>query len=328
MDVLRDYASVPDELKGSALAIGNFDGVHRGHQAVIAHARKAASDADAPAGVMVFEPHPRQFFERNRTLFRLTPLALKLDLFRQLDLDYVVVLDFDAALASLDAEQFVRDVLVSGLAVSHVVTGLDFKFGRGRGGSAETLSELGGDYGFTASAVAPVGENDEVFSSSRVRAALRQADVRGATEMLGYWWRMRGIVRSGEGRGHGLGYPTANLGVPEGMDLAHGIYAVRVWIEGKRIDGAAYLGTRPTFDGKEPFVEAFLFDFDGDIYGAEIDIEFIAFLREDKRYSDPEALSAQIAKDCEAARQTLASVADDDPVLAHSLGKKLAAGAD
>ena len=327
MDVLRDYASVPAELKGSALAIGNFDGVHRGHQAVLANAGNAAKAASVPAGVMVFEPHPRQFFERNRTLFRLTPLALKLDLFRQLDLDYVVVLDFDAALAGLDAEQFVSDVLVNGLAVSHVVTGRDFKFGRGRGGSADTLAELGGDYGFTASAVAPVGEDDEVFSSSRIRAALRQADVSGAAEMLGYWWRMRGSVRSGEGRGHGLGYPTANLAVPAGMDLAHGIYAVRVWVQGKRIDGAAYLGTRPTFDGSEPFVETFLFDFDGDIYGTEIDVEFIAFLREDQRFSDPEALSSQIAKDCEAARHALAAIAGNDPVLVHSLGKKLAAGA-
>lgn len=324
MEVLRDYHSVPKELQGSALAIGNFDGVHRGHQAVLELAKSAARDAGRPSGVMVFEPHPRQFFERDRQLFRLTPLPLKLSLFEHLNLDFVVVLNFDKALASLEAERFVGDVLHDGLQVHHVITGHDFKFGRGRGGSAESLSAMGAGNGFTSSAVAPVGEGADVFSSSRVRALLRQADPRAAADMLGYWWRVRERVISGAQRGHGLGFPTANLAVAPGMDLAHGVYAVRVTWEGQRFDAAAYLGTRPTFSGTEPFIEVFLFDFDRDIYGAEIEVEVIAYLRGDERFSDSQALKAQIARDCEAACTALTDITRDDPMMAYPLGRRLA----
>ncbi len=324
MEVLRDYHSVPKGLQGSVLAIGNFDGVHRGHQAVLELAKTAARDAGRPSGVMVFEPHPRQFFERDRQLFRLTPLPLKLSLFEHLELDFVVVLNFDRSLASLEAERFVGDVLRDGLRVHHVITGHDFKFGRGRGGSAESLAAMGPGNGFTSSAVAPVGEGEGVFSSSRVRALLRQAEPRAAADMLGYWWCVREQVIGGAKRGRGLGFPTANLPVAPGMDLAHGVYAVRVQWENQRFDAAAYLGTRPTYNGTEPFIEIFLFDFDHDIYGAEIDVELIAYLRGDERFSDSQALKAQIAKDCEAARAALAEITQDDPMLAYPLGRRLA----
>lgn len=325
MDVVRDHSRVPEGLEGSVLAIGNFDGVHRGHQAVLTRTRETARELAAPAGVMVFEPHPRQYFQPDVPLFRLTPEALKLELFEVLGLDLAVVLAFDSHFAAQPAEQFVHDVLADGLGVRHVITGYDFQFGRGRLGTPELLRDMGRDLGFGVSVVEATGEAGGAFSSSRVRQLLGDGAPEAAADVLGYWWRIVGTVTGGAKRGQGLGFPTANLPAAEGMDLKHGIYAVRVFVDGTRHDAAAYLGTRPTFGGGPPVIEVFLFDFDGDLYGREIEVEIISHLRDDRRFDSADALKAQMEIDCAEAREVLARIAAEDPMARFPLGRRLAA---
>jgi riboflavin kinase/FMN adenylyltransferase len=307
MIVVQGIAEVPASVRGAALAVGNFDGVHRGHQALIAVVIREARRLGCPSGVIVFEPHPREFFQPDKPHFRLTPLPRKMALLKGFGLDATVVLPFDAAFAGLAAETFIDRVLVQGLAVRHVVVGYDFRFGKGRAGDPEMLSKAGRAHGFGVTVVPQVARDGEIFSSSAVRAALAQGDVRGAAEALGRWWRVSGQVIGGAKRGTGLGYPTANLLLPAGTALAHGIYAVRVHLDGQRFDGAAYLGTRPTFDDGDAVLEVFLFDFDGDLYGREIQVEFIGFVRADAKFAGVEALKQQMDKDCERAREMLAA---------------------
>ncbi|MEC9367190.1 MAG: bifunctional riboflavin kinase/FAD synthetase [Pseudomonadota bacterium] len=324
MRVLTDHADCPSELKGSVLAIGNFDGVHRGHQAVLATAIAQAGSRGAPSGVMVFEPHPRQYFKPDAPFFRLTPSALKQRLFAALGLDVTVELPFGPALARLTAEEFVRDVLAGGLGVTHVVTGADFHFGKGREGNPSRLAELGRAHGFTTEIVVPVGDPGGVFSSSEIRDHLRLGEVREAANVLGYWWRVPGIVSGGDRRGHGLGFPTANIVPPRGFGLAHGIYAARAVTSAGRHAGAAYHGTRSTFGAGEPRMEVFLFDFTGDLYGQEIEIELVEFLRGDRAFDSGDALKSQMQADCEAAKDVLAHLEHDDPMRAFPLGRALA----
>jgi riboflavin kinase/FMN adenylyltransferase len=307
MIVVHGTDDVPAAARGAVLAIGNFDGVHRGHQALIAAAIGEARRQGRPAGAMVFEPHPREFFQPDKPHFRLTPLPRKLALLERLGLDVVVVVRFDAALAGLAADDFVAGVLVQALGVGHVVIGYDFRFGKGRAGDPEMLRRAAARHGFGVTVVAQVAEAGEVFSSSAVRAELAQGDVEGAAEMLRHWWGVAGTVVGGAKRGTGLGYPTANLVLPPGTALAHGIYAVRVHVDGRRLDGAAYLGTRPTFDDGEAVLEVFLFDFDGDLYGRQIEVEFIGFVRADAKFTSAAALQEQMTKDCARAAQMLAA---------------------
>ena len=307
MKVLNSHMSTPEPLRGGVVAIGNFDGVHLGHRAVIGRTRAIAADIGAPAGVMCFSPHPRAFFQPDTPLFLLTNDAQKTDLFAALGLDYLALIPFDGALSGLTAEDFVGDVLVNGLGVAHVVIGYDFHFGKKRGGSPDTMLTLGGVHGFGVTIIAPEGDAVEAYSSSRVRALLRSGDVAGAAGLLGRHWAVRGVVRHGAGRGSGLGFPTANLAMPAGTELLPGIYAVRVMRGDAVIDGAAYLGSRPTFDDGEIGLEAFLFDFDGNLYGEEIEIGFVAFVRGDKAFASGDELAAQMAKDCEVARAALAA---------------------
>jgi riboflavin kinase / FMN adenylyltransferase len=310
MQVFHGTRPDPAPPRGAALAIGNFDGVHRGHQALLAAARRAAEALGVPAGVILFEPNPREFFQPGRPHFRLTPLPRKLALLDALGIDFAVVLPFDAALASLTAEQFVEQVLVDGLGAGHVVIGYDFRFGKGRAGDPEALKAAGAAHGFGVTVVAQVAEAGEVFSSSAIRAELAQGDVRGAAHMLGHWWRVSGTVIGGDKRGAGLGFPTANIALNPATALGHGIYAVRVYVGAERHTGAAYLGTRPTFDNGAPILEVFLFDFDGDLYGREIEVEFIDFVRADAKFTSVEALQAQMDRDCARAREIVAATGD------------------
>jgi riboflavin kinase / FMN adenylyltransferase len=306
MIVLHGTENVPPAARGAALAIGNFDGVHRGHQALLQAARDAADRIGRKAGVILFEPHPRELFQPDKPHFRLTPLPRKLELLEAFGLDLAVVLRFDAALAGLSADAFIERVLESALGVSHVVVGYDFHFGKGRAGDPETLRRAGSTRGFGVTVVAQVADAGEVFSSSAIRAELAQGDVQGAAEMLGHWWRVSGTVIGGAKRGTGLGFPTANIALAPGTALAHGIYAVRVMVDGHTHAGAAYLGTRPTFDDGAPMLEVFLLDFDGDLYGREIAVEFINHIRDDLRFDKAEALKAQMQADCDRARAILA----------------------
>jgi riboflavin kinase / FMN adenylyltransferase len=310
MQVLQGIENVPADARGAVLAIGNFDGMHRGHQALLQATRDEARKLGRRSGAILFEPHPREFFQPEKPHFRLTPLPRKLKLLEQLGLDLAVVLPFDAALAGLAAEDFIERMLVKGLGAGHIVIGYDFRFGKGRAGDPDTLRRAGEAHGFGVTVVPQVAEAGEVFSSSAIRAELAQGDVKGAAEALGHWWRVAGRVIGGAKRGVGLGFPTANLALPASTALGHGIYAVRVYVGSERHDGAAYLGTRPMFDDGEAILEVFLLDFDGDLYGREIEVEFIDFVRTDAKFQSVEALKEQMAKDCARARNILRQAPD------------------
>ena len=293
---------------GAVVAIGNFDGVHRGHQALIERTIAMARATGKPAGVIVFEPHPREFFVPDEPHFRLTPLAEKLRLFEAMGLDLARVLTFDLALSRMSAEAFIQSILVDELAISGAVVGYDFFFGHKRAGTPQMLAEAGARLGFSVEIVPPVAELGEVFSSTGVRLKLAEGDFSGAAAILGRPWRITGTVVGGAKRGTGMGYPTANVPMPKGTALAHGIFAVRVHLDDGWHDGAAYLGTRPTFDDGMPVLEVFLFDFGGDLYGKPIAVEFVAFLRGDRKFDSMDALVAQMDIDVAKARAVLAAL--------------------
>jgi riboflavin kinase/FMN adenylyltransferase len=324
MEIVRFFRDVPEKLKGAALAIGNFDGVHRGHQKVLGEAIAIAKREGRRSGAVVFEPHPREFFAPHTPFFRLTPLPVKLELLEALGLDQTFVIAFDADLAALSARAFATEVVAKGLGASHVVVGHDFTYGKGRTGTTEELAVLGRDLGFGVDVVAPVGEGGATFSSSRIREHLRQGEVRDAAEQLGYWWRVRGQVGAGAGRGKGLGFPTLNLPLAPGQDVRHGIYAMRVDHGAGRHHAAGYVGIRPTFGAGEPVLEAYLLDFAGDLYGKEVDVEFIDFLRPDVAFATSEALAAKMREDTDRARAVLARIDASDPVARFPLARALA----
>ncbi len=305
MIACHGWKELPEAVKNSAVAIGNFDGVHRGHRALIDTVQDAGRRSACRSGVMVFEPHPREYFHPEELHFRLTPLESKLELLEGLGLDFAVVVPFDAELASMEFFEFTDMVLVEALAVRHVVVGYDFYYGRNRRGSPESMILTGIEHDFEVTVVPPVAEGGEVFSSSAIRFKLAQGDVEGAARDLGRRWRVKGSVEGGAKRGTGLGYPTANLPLPRGTALAHGIYAVRVHVNGQAMNGAAYLGTRPTFDNGPPVLEVFLIDFEGDLYGTSIEVEFVAFLRSDRKFDNPDELVRQMDHDIAGARAIL-----------------------
>jgi len=313
MIVVHGTSDMPAGARGGAYAIGNFDGVHRGHQALLQTARARAAELGAPAGVILFEPHPREYFQPDKPHFRLTPLKRKLELLEQLGLDVAVALKFDAGLAGLSAQDFMERIIVGALAARHIVIGYDFRFGKARAGDPEAMRRAGEALGFGVTVVAQVGEAGEVFSSNAIRAELAQGDVAGAAQMLGHWWRVSGEVIGGFKRGTGLGFPTANIALAAGTALAHGIYAARVHFDGKAYAGAAYLGTRPTFDDGAPMLEVFLLDFEGDLYGREIAVDLIDYVRPDTKFTSVEALKQQIARDC-ARAQAILDAAPAKPV--------------
>ncbi|HZP09051.1 bifunctional riboflavin kinase/FAD synthetase [Methyloceanibacter sp.] len=327
MDVVRSWQDVPGSLKGAALAIGNFDGVHRGHQAVLLEAKRIANAEGRRSGAVVFDPHPRAFFAPGQPFFYLTPLPLKLELLAELGLDQTFVLPFTRELSSLSADDFATKVVGEGLGASHVVVGYDFTYGRGRTGTTEGLRAIGRSQGFGVDVVAPVGELGAAFSSSSIRDHLRNGEMREAAEQLGYWWRIRGRVEKGHGRGKILGFPTLNLPLANGQEVAHGIYAMRVYHKGRRYDAAGYVGSSPTFGPGTPALEAYVLDFAGDLYGEDVELEFISKLRGDRAFADGEALAKQMREDCEAARIVLRNIEQDDPMRRFPLGRALEAAA-
>lgn len=297
-------------LVGGTVAIGNFDGVHRGHQQVLT----AALAGPRPAIALTFEPHPREFFGK-QPIFRLTPAAEKARLAAALGLDGVVVAPFDADLAALSADAFIAEVLVKRLAVRHVVVGHDFAFGARRSGTAETLAAAGARHGFTTQIVAPYGDEGTVISSSRIRELLAEGDVAAAAAQLGYRFQVSAPVIHGEKRGRELGYPTANQALSPACGLAHGIYAVRARIDGAWRDGVASFGRRPTFhaDGA-PLLETFVFDFAGDLYGKVLTVTLVAYIRPELKFDGVDALIAQMDRDSEAARAALAGLTPLGPL--------------
>lgn len=298
--------AAPERLRGGIVALGNFDGFHLGHQAVVGRAVARARAEGRPALVATFDPHPVRHFKPDAAPFRLTTLDQRARLFAEAGAQAMVVFQFDAALAALTAEEFVARRLCDLLGAGGVVTGEDFTFGRARGGDVRVLAELGGRHGFSVDTVAPVAFEGAPVSSSRIRALLQAGDPRGAARLLTRPFAVQGVVQHGDKLGRTIGYPTANIALGSYLRPAYGIYAVRARLaDGRVLGGAANLGIRPSFDPPKELLEAYLFDFSGDLYGETIEIALIDYLRPEARFDSLEALTAQMDADCAEARRRL-----------------------
>ncbi len=310
MRIYRHYDALPADARGAAVAIGNFDGVHPGHQTVIHEAGLIAGDMCRPWAVLTFEPHPRAFFTPGSEPFRLTPFHSKARRITELGADLLIVQRFDKAFSSLPAEDFVNTVLVDGLGAGHVVSGYDFVFGHKRGGNCELLLAMGAKKGFGFTAVnAQTDSSGEAYSSTRVRERLGDADPRGAAAILGRDFEIEGRVARGEARGKSIGFPTANIPLGAYLRPALGVYAVRAAIEQENgeiwLDGVANIGVRPTFGGDGVVLEVFLFDFNDDLYGKRLRVRLVDFLRPEKKFDGVDGLKAQIAEDGAKAQKIL-----------------------
>ena len=307
MERLDGGSAVPERLRGGIVALGNFDGFHRGHQAVVGRAVTRARAEGRPALVATFDPHPVRFFKPDVPPFRLTSLDQRQRLFGAAGADAMIVFRFDAALASTGAEDFVAERLVRLIGAAGVVTGEDFTFGKGRGGNVEVLKRLGDAHGLIVDAIAPVAEDDEPVSSSRIREALQAGQPEEAARLLTRPFAIEGVVEHGDKRGRQLGYPTANIGLCNYLRPKFGIYAVRGRLpDGRVLDGAANIGVRPTFAPPRELLEPYFFDFEGDLYGQTVEVELISFLRPEEKFDSIDALRAQMEADCAEARERLA----------------------
>lgn len=304
MRVYRKVQSVEPEHTGAVVAVGNFDGVHSGHRAVIGEAGKIAKAAGLNWGVLTFEPHPRNVFQPDIPPFRITPFADKARLIRDLGVDFMVAQQFDMTFSQQSAATFVEESLVHALGVRHLVAGYDFKFGHKRQGSCETLLAMGNEHDFDFTVVSAASDDGGgLYSSSRVRELLTQGDVRAVQEVLGRPFEITGVVNHGDARGRTIGFPTANIALRGYIRPAFGVYAVKMALpDGALISGVANLGLRPTVAGQVPRLEVHLFDFDDDIYGQKVSVQFVEMLRPEKKFDGLDALKAQIARDSEQAR--------------------------
>jgi len=299
---------VPPSLRGAVIALGNFDGFHRGHQAVAGAALDWARAEGRPAIIATFDPHPVRHFKPDAEPFRLTTLDQRQELFAAAGADAMLVFHFDGELAATTAEDFVARLLIQQLGAGAVVTGEDFTFGKARGGNVAVLAELGAHYGMGAKAVGAIAEDGEVVSSSRIRDALRDGDCATATHLLTRPFAIRGVVEHGDKNGRKLGFPTANLPLGAYLRPRYGIYAVTGTLPGGRVlHGAANLGIRPSFDPPKELLEPHFFDFSGDLYGQEIEVAFHHFLRGEAKFDNLDDLTAQMERDCVQARELLAS---------------------
>jgi riboflavin kinase/FMN adenylyltransferase len=308
--IVTDPLTPPKGLKGAVVAIGNFDGVHRGHSVVIRAAEAMADRLGKPCAVLTFEPHPADYFAGRPVIFRITPEREKAVALGRLGLETMIVLTFDEKLATLTAEAFVEEVLVRRLGVSGAVVGYDFHFGKGRAGSPDFLREAGARHGFAVKVVekvlADVAGSPEAVHSAATRAALEEGDVAGARRLLGHDFFVTGEVIHGQKLGRTLGFPTANLALDPSCRLRYGIYGVRVVVEGVAHKGVASYGKRPTVDNGPPLLEIYILDFTGDLYGKEIEVRFAGWIRAEEKFDGLDALVRQIEDDVVKARAMLA----------------------
>jgi riboflavin kinase / FMN adenylyltransferase len=305
-EIFKDWRSLPDRARGCVVAIGNFDGVHRGHQAVLQNAKAIADREGAALAALVFEPHPREYFQPDGARFRLTPLATKAWLLARYGVGVLYALPFNADMAAMSAEAFLRDVLQTGLRAKHIVVGPDFQFGKGRAGTTESLRAFCAANGIGVTVMAPVGEGDIAkISSTAIREMLQTGKPDEAAKLMGHWWSVVGKVEKGDQRGRTIGFPTANVSLKGYLQPALGVYAVKVEVAGRLYGGVANFGRRPTFDKQDVILEVHVFDYAGDLYHQEIVVSFVAYLRPEKKFSGLEELKAQIAEDALAARAIL-----------------------
>ncbi|MCH8616302.1 bifunctional riboflavin kinase/FAD synthetase [Sphingomonas sp. SM33] len=307
MQRLHHDQPIPEALRGAVLALGNFDGFHLGHQAVVSRAIALGFHMRRPVIVATFDPHPVRYFKPDVPPFRLTTLDQRQELFAHAGADAMLVFEFGPDLAATSAEKFVTEILAGRIGAAGVVTGDDFTFGKGRTGSIEMMRELGARHGITAEAVCPVLYEGERISSGRIRDALEAGDVARATHLLTRDFAIEGVVQRGDQRGRELGYPTANLVLGDYQRAKYGIYAVRVRLDdGREVPGVASLGIRPTFEPPVELLETHILDFDGDLYGRKIEVGLHAYIREEKRFGDIQGLVAHMKDDEARARHLLA----------------------
>ena len=308
MERLTSARPLPGHLQGGVVALGNFDGFHRGHQAVVAQAAGRARVERRPLIVATFDPHPVRFFHPETPPFRLTTLDQRARLFAAAGADAMLVFHFDAALAAVGPQAFVDEWLVARAGAAAIVTGQDFTFARARAGTVAVLADLARGHGIVAEAVAPVADGGGPVSSSRIREALVAGDCATATQLLTRPFAIEGVVQHGDKRGRKLGYPTANLSLRDYLRPAYGIYAARARLaDGRVLEGVANLGMRPSFDPPKELLEPFFFDFSGDLYGQTIEVALVSFLRPEARFEGIDALKAQMSLDCAEAVGRLAA---------------------
>jgi riboflavin kinase/FMN adenylyltransferase len=314
MRILRHYVEFPADLRGGTVALGNFDGVHRGHQKVIGIAKDLARAKSVSCGAMSFEPHPRELFAPGPDTYRLTPFRIKARLIEALGLDFLLMQRFDQEFARHTAAEFIEQVLVAGMGVRHVVVGYDYVFGKGRGGNVALLQEKAEQSGFDVTCIEPVIADDgQTYSSTRVREALAAGRPGEAASLLGRYWEIEGRVEHGDERGRSIGFPTANIELAEYLHPAPGVYAVLAGIDRggatEWLPGVANFGRRPTFDKTDVLLEVHLFDFEGDLYGRHLRVGLVDFLRPERKFTGLDTLKTQIEEDCRNARQVLAAIA-------------------
>ena len=312
MKIIRDYHFVAPSDRGASVAIGNFDGVHLGHQAVIDIAKQAGQDADAPLGILTFQPHPRQYFASDAPAFRLMSPQARATRLERLGVERLYEMNFNAAMAALSPRDFAQQVICDGLGLVQVVVGADFCFGKGRSGTVDDLRAFGQEMGFGVTVADILSNEVGEVSSTAIRQALTDGRPRDAAAQLGHWHRIEGPVIGGEQRGRELGYPTANMAL-DGLHLPKlGVYAVLVEVlDGPFVGsyhGAASLGVRPMFGENTPNLETFIFDFSGDLYGAQLSVGLVDYLRPELKFDSLEALIDQMAADCDQARGILAAL--------------------
>lgn len=312
MRIIRDPAFIDPSDRGAVAAIGNFDGVHLGHQAVIDLARQHAQDRNAPLGIMTFEPHPRGFFAPNAPAFRLMNAEAKAHRLEKLGVERLYEVPFNASLAALLPEDFAKTVIADQLGLKHIIVGADFCFGKNRVGTAADLVRFGADFGFgvTVAPILQIAQTD--VSSTAIRQALGDGAPADAARMLGHWHRIEGEVIRGDQRGRDLGYPTANMSIAGLHPPKFGVYAVKVDVRdgpfAGSYDGAASIGVRPMFGENVPNCETYLFDFSGDLYGATLSVALVEYLRPEEKFDGLDALIAQMGADCDRARDILKHV--------------------
>jgi len=308
--VIQNMQDVDADARGAVVVIGNFDGVHKGHQALIGQAAKLAAEKNTKLGVLMFEPHPAEFFHRTPEPMRLSPLNVKTHLLNDYNVDLAFVVSFNEDLAHLSAQQFADQVLLDGMGVSHVIVGYDFRFGRDRQGDTAMLGDMLAAKGVGLTVVEAIaGEDGSVYSSTLIRQALKSGKPEVAAEMLGHPWYVEGPVIQGDQRGRTIGFPTANVAMEGYINPALGVYAIMVEVlDGDHVGsypGVANIGKRPTFDKQDVLLEAHLFNFAGDLYGATVRVSLIGHIRSEQKFDGLDALKAQIAADCDLARQLL-----------------------
>lgn len=314
ISLYRSLSDLPETARGAVLAIGNFDGVHLGHQQVIADARALAAAKNVPLGVMLFDPHPQQFFAPDAPPFRLTRLVTRAALLANLGVDFTLALPFDATMAACEAEDFISDILLAQLGVSAVCVGYDFCFGKGRRGNFAMLQDIGGEMGFETFATEAVLQPDSTspFSSSAIRNFLRDGDPEQAAQLMGHAFAIEAEVQKGDQRGRTIGFATANMPLHDYVLPKFGVYAVSAEVldgafAGQTLKGVANLGMRPTVGTDKPRLESHFFDFEGDLYGANLRVSLLHFIRPEQKFDGLDALKAQISMDSDQAREMLGS---------------------